>query len=326
MRVTPACDSINSFSISSAEGIQTDPDVTSDGTDYMVVWSDLRVDGNSTVYAARVTQEGVVLDPAGIQVGPADGTLQKEPSIEFIGDKYFVVWGHLAAPFGVTGRFVSLDGSLGDTIHIANSSAEVHNTAIAYDGNKMFVVWTEYPGLLRGQLVSTTGALIGSPFTIADEVLVVNSGNICFSGSEYFVIYNRMVGFILELWGRKYDASGNPMHSPFWITSPTQSSADGYVVAGDEYYLCVWSKLLYRADIYGNLDFNVGVESNGSNVIVQKTPYTTVIISGPLLLPDDKKCVVVDITGRVVAPDKILPGIYFVMSDNRVVQKVIKAR
>lgn len=326
MRVTPNCDSINSFSICSAAEIQTDPDVAFDGTHYMVVWSDLRVADNHTVYAARVTQSGVVLDTGGIQVGPANGTFQNEPSIEFIDDKYFAVWGHLIAPFGVTGRFINLDGTLGDTIHIAIAGNAVHNTAIAYDGGKMFVVWAEYPGLLRGQLVSTTGALIGSPFTIANDILVVNSGSICFSGSEYFVIYNRWVGMNLELWGRKYDASGNPMASSFQITDPGQSNCDGFVVAGDEYYLCVWSKLLYPADVYGSLDFEVGIENNGTKVLDELTPYTTTIISGPLVLPADKKFMVFDITGRVVAPDKLQPGIYFVMSDKSIIQKVVKVR
>jgi hypothetical protein len=190
----------------------------------------------------------------------------------------------------------------------------------------MFVVWTEYPGLLRGQLVSTTGVLIGSPITIADDILVVNSGRICFSGSEYFVIYTRWVGSYLELWGRKYDMSGNPLAPSFRITDPGQSNTEGSVVAGDEYYLCVWSKLLYPSDIYGSLDFEVGIESNGSNEVIQKTPFPTTIINGPLLLPGDRKYVVCDITGRVVAPDKIQPGIYFVVRDKCVVQKVVKVR
>jgi hypothetical protein len=326
VRVTPDCDSIGSFIICSEEGIQTEPEIAFDGSNYMVVWLDLRVTGSNIVYASRVTQSGVVLDPGGIQVGPENGTNQKQPSIKFIGNKYFVVWGHLVAPFDVTGRFVNLDGTLGDTIHIATASDVVHNTAIAYDGDKMFVVWTEYPGLLRGQLVSTTGVLIGAPFTIADDILVVNSGNICFSGSEYFVIYTRWVGSYLELWGRKYDMSGNPLAPSFRITDPGQSNTEGSVVAGDEYYLCVWSKLLYPSDIYGNLDFEVGIESNGSNEIIQEIPFPTTIINGPLLLPDNKDCKVCDITGRSVVPDKIQPGIYFVIREERVVQKVIKVR
>lgn len=326
MRVTPDCDSINSFDICSANEIQGDPDVAFDGTNYMVVWSDMRVTGHKTVYSARVTQAGTILDPGGVQIGPENGTWQNQPSVVFLGDKYFVVWGHLIAPFGVTGSFINLDGTPGDTVRIASASAEVHNTCAVYDGDKMLVVWSEYPGLLWGQFVSTSGSSIGSPFTIADDILVTNSGRVCFSGSEYFVIYSRWVSSTIELWGRKYDASGNPLGSAFRIANPVQSSTDGYVVAGDEYYLCVWSKLLYPADIYGNLDIDVGIENNETRVIEGEIQYTTTIISGPLVLPGDTKYKVFDITGREVHTTNPAPGIYFIQIESDIVQKVIKVK
>lgn len=53
---------------------------------------------------------------------------------------------------------------------------------------------------------------------------------------------------------------------------------------------------------------------------------TATIFRGPLQLPAGKKCRVLDITGRIVEPDKIAPGIYFVEIDNEIVQKVVKIR
>jgi hypothetical protein len=50
------------------------------------------------------------------------------------------------------------------------------------------------------------------------------------------------------------------------------------------------------------------------------------IFSGPLQLPKNKNCRVFDITGRVVMPDKIKPGIYFIEIDGRITGKVIKIR
>jgi predicted outer membrane repeat protein len=50
------------------------------------------------------------------------------------------------------------------------------------------------------------------------------------------------------------------------------------------------------------------------------------IFSGPMRLPKDKECKVFDITGRVVEPDKIQPGIYFIEVDGVVIQKVVKVR
>ena len=50
------------------------------------------------------------------------------------------------------------------------------------------------------------------------------------------------------------------------------------------------------------------------------------IFSGPLILPKDKTCKVFDVTGRVVAPNKIKPGIYFIEVDGEIRQKVVKVR
>ncbi len=57
---------------------------------------------------------------------------------------------------------------------------------------------------------------------------------------------------------------------------------------------------------------------------VEANNITATVFRGPLPLPAGKKCAVFDITGRVVLPDKIKPGVYFVEIENRIVQKVIK--
>jgi hypothetical protein len=53
---------------------------------------------------------------------------------------------------------------------------------------------------------------------------------------------------------------------------------------------------------------------------------TQTIFSGPLRLPEGKKCKVIDIAGRVVEPTKIQAGIYFIEVDGVVTQKVVKVR
>lgn len=71
----------------------------------------------------------------------------------------------------------------------------------------------------------------------------------------------------------------------------------------------------------------VGVEERPivSPVEKQET-ITTTIFRGPLQLPDGKQCKVFDITGRVVEPGKMQPGIYFIEVDGVVTQKVVKVR
>ena len=50
------------------------------------------------------------------------------------------------------------------------------------------------------------------------------------------------------------------------------------------------------------------------------------IISGPLLLPADKKCKVFDITGREIDENRLAKGIYFIKVDNEIVTKVVKIK
>ena len=50
------------------------------------------------------------------------------------------------------------------------------------------------------------------------------------------------------------------------------------------------------------------------------------VFRGPLQLPEGRRCKVYDITGRVVAPDRVRPGIYFIVVDGIVTKKVVKVR
>lgn len=81
----------------------------------------------------------------------------------------------------------------------------------------------------------------------------------------------------------------------------------------------------------GNYDvwlLKVGTEVDveEENAVIEKNSYGATIVSGPLLLPEGKKCNIYDITGRTVAPDKMKPGIYFIEVDGVVTQKIVKVR
>lgn len=75
------------------------------------------------------------------------------------------------------------------------------------------------------------------------------------------------------------------------------------------------------------LDQPVGVEEQDIVKSVRnKDMIGATILSGPLVLPKDKNCRVFNITGRVVTPDKIKPGIYFVEVGGKIIKKVIKIK
>jgi hypothetical protein len=100
-----------------------------------------------------------------------------------------------------------------------------------------------------------------------------------------------------------------------------QVTAEGnYVIAGSRDSLQT-----YDFDVFVmKTTPDVGIEED--DTVIRKYNAGTTIFSGPLQLPEGKKCRVYDITGRIVKPSKIQPGIYFIEIEGVVTQKVIKVR
>ena len=50
------------------------------------------------------------------------------------------------------------------------------------------------------------------------------------------------------------------------------------------------------------------------------------IVRGPLLIPGINNCELFDISGRRVEVDNMIPGLYYILEQGRVVQKIIKTK
>ena len=68
-----------------------------------------------------------------------------------------------------------------------------------------------------------------------------------------------------------------------------------------------------------------GVEER-NDTLVRDHDIRTTIFNGPVAFPEDKNYKVFDITGRVVMPDRMKSGIYFVEVDGEIRQKIIKIK
>ena len=84
--------SISQPTLMRAPGTRYLPVTATNGTDFLVVWFDTRVHmGNTALIAARVSGDGVVLDPTGIPIGTAN-TPYESPEVTWNGTEYLVVW------------------------------------------------------------------------------------------------------------------------------------------------------------------------------------------------------------------------------------------
>jgi hypothetical protein len=78
------------FAIISGANSPTGATLSSDGTDFLVAWSDARF-GCCSIFGSRVTGDGRVSDPRGIAIA-THGREQVEPAIAYDGTNYLVAW------------------------------------------------------------------------------------------------------------------------------------------------------------------------------------------------------------------------------------------
>jgi hypothetical protein len=149
------------FPICNMEEVQWFPAAASDGTNYLVVWSDMRdfMNTGSDIYGAIVSPNGVVSPPNGFLISqasnnPAAPNNQEFPAVAFDGTNYLVVWldyRNEPGRYDIYGARVSTNGTVldhdGIQISIETRGYEVPYTfnspGVAFDGINFFVTWVD---------------------------------------------------------------------------------------------------------------------------------------------------------------------------------------
>ena len=285
MRVTPNLDTINSFEICPKLEIQTYPAITFDGQNYLVVWSDNNFGGSYYyVAAARVTPGGVVLD-TGACITNGTGSSEYRAKIAYDGNRSLVVWPKSSGP--IYGRFINSQCQPeGNMFVIASAPAGGPN--IAFDGTNYLVVWFSgtYPALeLYGHLVSTQGALVGSPISIAVGAGCHRWADITFDGTKYLVIWQTGENNAgQKIYGQFIGTDGVHIGDTFMICDNTYEERWWPAIAvADSNFLTVWGQGYGSAcNSWGNVDVSVTgltedagytIHDTGLNLSVHPNPF-----------------------------------------------------
>jgi hypothetical protein len=167
------------------------PALAFDGANYLVVWSDSGEGGNE-VYGARVSREGLVLDPDGIRISPEVGH-QGTPAIAFDGTNYLVTFDDNRTDFiGISGARVGRSGVVRDPTGFLIASGYGHPAAIAFDGTNYLVVWAgfhkDYD--VEAARVTRAGAVRdGVPIAVSTAANAQSAPTVSFDGTNYLVVW-----------------------------------------------------------------------------------------------------------------------------------------
>jgi hypothetical protein len=181
--------------IGAATKAQCNPAVASNGSDWLVVWSDLRND-TSHIYAARVSQNGVVLDTAGIPVCTAAGG-QSQPAVAYNGRGYLVAWqdGRPGYPAIYAARVTSAGFVLDpDGFRVCSSEYSQEFSNLSFDGTNCLVVWCDRRAgydIFGTRIDGNGNVLDPAGFMISPDTLNELCPAITYCGDRYFVAWMR---------------------------------------------------------------------------------------------------------------------------------------
>ena len=118
-------------------GNQRYPAVSSNGTDWLVVWRD-GGSGRFDIHGSRVSQAGVVLDTILIT---AAGNDQQYPSVASDGTNWLVAWEDQRGWRAIHGVLVDSSGAVVNSFEVSYTGRYQHAPAVAYDGADYQVIW-----------------------------------------------------------------------------------------------------------------------------------------------------------------------------------------
>jgi len=147
-RVTPTGEVLDvpPICISRDTDYQWSPAVAFGGSEYFVTWQDRRFGTSSgwTIYGARVTTSGTLLDTGGILVQRRHGYNVVTPSVAFDGTNFLVLWNQ-----GWTyARFINQAGQFLDStpFPVNSTSREKKEPVVVHGSGCYLVAWSDYEG------------------------------------------------------------------------------------------------------------------------------------------------------------------------------------
>lgn len=178
---------------------QSNPNICTDATRYLVVWSDQR-GFSKDIYGTFIRTDGAISHTNGLGMVTMFNN-QNYPAVAWGGTQYYLSWeeDQTGAKTQIYGGRLSASGALLDAGGIPIGSSpdfECHEPAAAFDGNNFIVTYSVIIGDLVADYnvvanrISSQGELLDTPgFTISGGLGLQQTPAIFFYGTKYLVAW-----------------------------------------------------------------------------------------------------------------------------------------
>jgi len=227
------------------KGIQATPDVAFGDGAYLVVWREgwHGKGGSARIYAARVSADGKVLDPKGIEVSPCKDGVQEQPRVAFGGGVFLVVWQDLrnGKDCDVLAARVSPEGKVLDAepIAVAADPRTQALPAVASDGQGFLVVWQGLVGDEAAYRGFAAPVSAGGKAGAAIETGATPQPKVAWNGKNYLAVCGGAGFWAGEVRSVLLGADGKPAGKPIPVLGGTKAAVFSLSVVPDRGWLVV---------------------------------------------------------------------------------------
>jgi len=223
------------------------------------------------IRVARISDDGDVLDPIGIELDP--GEWGQSPTVAFDGTNFLVVW---ISNDGLTARRVSPDGDVLDASNIVVSPPPVSSQELAldFDGTNYLVAWVKYSGRngdIYGRRVSPAGTVVDAgDLAISTATADQRDVALAFNGTNHLLAWTNAG---TDVHGTLVSATGvatNPAGVPISNAADVQSGP-AVTSVGTSFFVA-WADSRNGGDISGTRVTSAGVVSDPSGIAISAAP------------------------------------------------------
>lgn len=213
-----------------ANGHDFTPALASNGTDFLVTWTDQSV-APGQIYAARITSAGVVGTPVALGASTWPSAVASDGAdymVAWGGGNYLVAWiGRLGSTIDLVATRVSATGQVlaNPATVVAGATGDNPRPAVAASASEYMVVWADKRNLSSNDIYGARvsfGGIVLDPAGVPIATAPGEEGNpsVASDGAEYLVDWERF--------GGTWDVAGARVSATGTVRDPT-----GFVIAAD---------------------------------------------------------------------------------------------